>query len=325
MKALVTGGRGFIGSHVVDALVAEGAEVRVYDAAPVAGARADVEHVIGDIGDEDLLARSMADRDAVFHLAAMYSYSRRDAEAMHRINVEGTRAVLAAARRSQVPRVVHTSSCSTCGPAKGRLADEHDQPPKWELKVAYKRTKVDSEQVALEAAQTGQDVVVVNPTVPVGPRDRGPTPTGKMIADVAAGRAKAFVGTTGLNIVDVRDVARGHVLAYRHGQAGERYLLGGDNLPLRDVFATIARHAGRRRPRIRVPFRLVFGAAWVAHHASRIRGREPRLLVLDEVRQARVPALFSIEKAQRELGYEWRSADEALRDAVAAIGENGAR
>jgi dihydroflavonol-4-reductase len=323
MRALVTGGRGFIGSHVVDALVAEGTDVRVYDAAPVAGARADVDHVLGDICDEDLLTRSMSDCDAVFHLAALYSYSRHEAEAMQRVNVEGTRAVLAAARQAGVPRVVHTSSCATCGPAPGRDADEGDHPPDWELKVAYKRTKLESEEVALDAARTGQDVVIVNPTTPVGPRDLRPTPTGRMVADVASGRIRAYVGTTALNIVDVRDVARGHVLAYRLGTAGERYLLGGENLSLAEVFATVARHAGRPAPRIRVPFRVALGAAWFAHHAGRVIRREPTLLVLDEVRLARLPARFSIEKAQRELGYSWRPADDALRDAVAAMGENG--
>ncbi len=323
MKALVTGGRGFIGSHVVDALADAGAEVRVHDASPVNGARPDVEHVVGDILDEAALTRAMAGCDAVFHLAALYTYSPKDADTMLRINVDGTRTLLAAARKAEVPRVVHTSSCSTCGPAAGRLADERDSPPAWELKVAYKRTKVASERVALDAAAAGQDVVVVNPTVPVGPRDRRPTPTGQMVADVASGKIRAFVGTTALNVVDVRDVARGHVLAHERGRAGERYLLGGENLSLGDVFAIAARHAGRPAPRVRVPYGLVFGAAWAAHHAGRAIGREPRLLVLDEVRQARMPAVFSIEKARTELGYSWRSADEALRDAVAALGDGG--
>ena len=317
MRALVTGGRGFIGSHVVDALVADGHEVRVYDAAPLEGARADVDHVIGDICDEDLLARSMADRDAVFHLAAVYSYARADAEAMQRVNVEGTRAVLATARRTQVPRVVHTSTCSTCGPVRGRLADESDEPPKWELKVPYKRTKLAAERVALEAAATGQDVVIVNPGTPVGPRDRRPTPTGKMIADVAGGRARAYLGTTGLNIVDVRDLARGHVLAYEHGTAGERYLLGGDNLMLKELFAIIAGHAGRRRPRVRVPDRVVRVAARIAQVWGRIRGREPRLLVLDEVRVARWPMRFDDTRARTELGHASEPGRAALARAAA--------
>jgi dihydroflavonol-4-reductase len=331
MRALVTGGRGFIGSHVVDALVADGADVVVYDASPVDGmggsaalgfASPHVEHLAGDVCDEEALVRAMAGCDAVFHLAALYSFSPRAADAMERVNVGGTRAVLASALRAEVARVVHTSSCATCGPAPGRLATELDHPPAWQMKVAYKRTKVASEQVALDAARAGQDVVVVNPTAPVGPGDRRPTPTGKMVADVVSRRARAYVATAGLNIVDVRDVARGHLLVHRQGRAGERYLLGGENLPLAEVFATVARHAGLPAPRIRVPYRLVHGAAWAAHLAGRATGREPRLLVLDEVRLARLPELFSIEKARTELGYSWRPADDALRDAAAAVREN---
>jgi dihydroflavonol-4-reductase len=325
MRALVTGGRGFIGSHVVDALVADGAQVVVYDASPVDGTRPHVEHIVGDICDESALGRAMAGCDAVFHLAALYSFSPRDVEEMERVNVGGTRSVLASAQAAEVPRVVHTSSCATCGPAVGRPADERDHPPDWQLKVAYKRTKVASENVALDAARAGQDVVVVNPTAPVGPGDRRPTPTGKMVADVVSGKIRAFVGTAALNVVDVRDVARGHLLAHRKGRAGERYLLGGENLRLAEVFATVARHAGRPAPRVRVPYRLVHGAAWAAHLASRATGREPRLLVLDEVRLARLPELFAIDKAPRELGYTWRPADDALRAAVEAIGHNGGR
>ena len=325
MRALVTGGRGFIGSHVVDTLVADGADVVVYDASPVDRARPDVEHLVGDICDEDRLVAAMSGCDAVFHLAALYSFSPRDAEEMERVNVGGTRAVLASAQRAEVARVVHTSSCATCGPAPGRPADERDHPPEWQLKVAYKRTKVASEKVALDAARAGQDVVVVNPTAPVGPGDRRPTPTGKMVADVVSGRIRAFVATAALNVVDVRDVARGHLLAHRQGRAGQRYLLGGENLPLAEVFATVARHAGRPAPRVRVPYPLVLGAAWVAHVAGRAIRREPRLLVLDEVRLARLPELFAIDKARRELGYDWRPADDALRDAVAAVREDSAR
>jgi dihydroflavonol-4-reductase len=307
VRALVTGSAGFIGRHVAAALREEGHEVVGFDAA--AGA---------DVRDAAALTRAMDGCDAVFHLAAMYSFAPRDAQRMLEVNVEGTRAVLAAARATGVPRVVHTSSCATCGPAPGRLADERDRTPDWELVVAYKRSKLESEQVALDAAAAGQDVVVVNPTTPVGPGDDRPTPTGKMVRDVASGRIRAYVASTGLNVVDVRDVARGHLLAHARGRAGERYLLGGENLPLAEVFATVAGHAGRPAPRLRVPFRVALGAAWVAHHGSRLTGRDPKLLVLDEVRLARLPAVFSIAKAQRELGYTWRPADEALAGATAA-------
>jgi dihydroflavonol-4-reductase len=209
-------------------------------------------------------------------------------------------------------RVVHTSSAATCGPAPGRPATEQDTPPAWELKVAYKRSKIESERLALAA-----NAVVVNPTTPVGPGDRRPTPTGKMIRDVASGRARAYVRSTGLNIVAVEDLARGHALAHELGRPGERYLLGGEDMPLRDVFAVVARAAGREPPRVAVPFPVVLGASWAADRSLALFGREPELLVLDSVRLARVPAYFSSAKAQSELGYSWRPARQALEEAVA--------
>jgi dihydroflavonol-4-reductase len=317
VRALVTGAAGFIGAHVADALRAAGHEVRTFDADRPPGPP-DGDHVAGDVRDEAALTRAMTGCDAVFHLAAVYSFARRDAAPMMDVNVEGTRAVLAAAQRAGVGRVVHTSSCATCGPAPGRLADERDHPPAWELKVAYKRSKLASERLALDAAAAGRDVVVVNPTTPVGPGDRRPTPTGKMIRDAAAGRMRAHLATTGLNVADVRDIARGHVLAHELARPGERYLLGGDNLPLAEVFALVAREHGHPPPRVRIPFRAALGAAWAADRIGRVVGREPTLLVLDEVRLARIPAAFSIEKARRELGYTWRPAADALRDAARA-------
>ena len=308
MRALVTGAAGFIGSHVAQALGDAGWEVRPYDRA------------LGqDVLDGDAVARAAEGCEAIFHLAALYSYARRDADAMQRVNVEGTRAVLAAASRVGVRRVVMTSSCSTCGPVPGRPATEEDHPPAWELGIAYKRSKIDSEELALAAARDGLDVVVVDPTTPVGPGDVRPTPTGAMVAGVASGRIRAFTDTA-INVVDVRDVAAGHLLAHERGRSGERYLLGGEDLTLRDAFAMIARHAGRTPPRVGVPWRVALGAAWVADRATRLVGREPRLLNLDETRLARTPMRFSVGKAQRELGYTFRGADEALADAVAWFG-----
>jgi dihydroflavonol-4-reductase len=309
VKALVTGAAGFIGAHVSAALAEGGAEVRAFDShEPPSHARVD-EWAEGDVLDPDALRRAADGCDAIFHLAAVYSYYRRDAERMLHVNVEGTRNVLAAAGER---RVVHTSSAATCGPVRGRPATEADSPPTWELKVAYKRSKIESEMLALVAG-----AVVVNPTTPVGPGDLRPTPTGKMVRDVASGRARAYVRSTALNIVSVEDVARGHVLAHERGNPGERYLLGGEDLSLREVFAIVARAAGREPPRVAIPFPLVLGASWLADHALALFGREPELLVLDSVRLARVPALFSSEKAQRELGYSRRPASEALEEAVA--------
>ena len=318
MKALVTGAAGFIGAHVVDALLAAGAEVRGFDAdEPAPGDRIGVEDwILGDVCDEDAVARAADGCEAVFHLAALYSYSRRDAAAMERVNVEGTRAVLRAAIREPGRRVVHTSSCATCGPVARRPATEQDEAPGWELIVPYKRTKIAAERLALAAAREGHDVVVVNPTTPVGPGDRRPTPTGKMIADVVDGRIRAHLRTT-INVVAVEDVGRGHVLAHEHGRAGQRYLLGGEDVPLAEVFAIVAEHAGLPAPRRSVPYPVAHLSAWVADHALRLVGREPRLLNLDEVRLARLPMSFASNKAAAELGYTWRPAAEALERAAA--------
>jgi len=308
VRALVTGAAGFIGAHVAAALAASGAAVRVFDRDEPAGGRIE-DWARGDVLDPDALNRAVEGCDAVFHLAAIYSYSRGDAARMFEVNVEGTRNVLATAGER---RVVHTSSAATCGPVPGRAATERDEPPSWELKVAYKRSKIESERLALAAG-----AVVVNPTTPVGPGDRRPTPTGQMIDHVISGRARAFVRTTALNVVSVEDVARGHLLAHERGRARERYILGGDDLPLGEVFAIVARAAGREPPRVAIPYRPLLALAWAADRALAVAGREPKLLVLDEVRLARVPALFTSEKAASELGYSWRPAGEALREAVA--------
>jgi dihydroflavonol-4-reductase len=310
VRALVTGAAGFIGAHVTAALRRNGASVRAFDRQEPPD-EVD-EWAEGDVLDAAALRKAVDGCDAVFHLAAIYSYYRRDAGRMLHVNIEGTRNVLAAAGRR---RVLHTSSAATCGPVKGRPADESDSPPEWELAIAYKRSKIESERLALSAG-----AVVVNPTTPVGSGDRRPTPTGKMIRDVASGRARAYVNSTALNVVSVEDVARGHALAHEHGRAGERYLLGGDDLPLRDVFAIVARAAGREPPKLAIPFNAVLAAAWTADHALALINKEPRLLVLDEVRLARLPASFTSKKAEHELGYSWRPAAQALQEAVQALG-----
>ena len=199
---------------------------------------------------------------------------------------------------------MHTSTAGTCGPVAGRNATELDGPPAWELSVAYKRTKLEAERLVLDAADRGLDAVVVNPTAPVGEGDAKPTPTGRMIEGVASGKLRGYVATTGLNVVDVRDVARGHLLAYERGAAGERYLLGGENISLRDLFARIAQLAGRSRPRIRVPYVVarIAGATGLANR--------------DEVRLARLPMYFSSAKAENLLDYRPQSVENALARAV---------
>ena len=295
MRVYVTGASGFIGSHVVRELRESGAEVR--------------EDWI-DLSDRERLRTAIGGCDAVFHLAALYSYDAPVAD-HERVNVEGTRTIVELCRELGVRRLVHTSTCGTCGPVPGRPATEEDGPPAWELGVPYKRTKLAAERVVLAAARAGLDAVVVNPTTPVGDGDRAPTPTGRMIEGVATGRYRAFV-ETGINLVDVRDVAHGHVLAFQHGRRGERYLLGGVDLTLEEAFAVVAELAGRPRPRLRVPYSAVRVAARLG------------LTNRDEVLLARLPMYFSSAKAERELGYTpgpvWPALRRAVDDALAASG-----
>ncbi len=283
----VTGASGFIGGHVVRELRAAGAAVR--------------DEWI-DLSDRARLRRAIAGCDAVFHLAALYSYEAPASE-HERVNVAGTRTVVELCRELGVRRLVHTSTCGTCGPVPKRPATERDAPPPWELAVPYKRTKLEAERIVLAAARDGLDAVVVNPTTPVGEGDRFPTPTGRMIQGVATGRYRAYVDT-GVNVVDVRDVARGHLLAYERGRGGERYLLGGVDLTLRDLFAAVADLAGRPRPRLRLPYPAVEALA-----RAGLANRE-------EVALARLPMYYSWAKAARELGYAPGPVEPALARAV---------
>ena len=295
MKVYVSGATGFVGGHVARELRERGADVRD-------------ERV--DLLDAQGLERAVDGCDAVVHVAAVYSYDA-PADLMERVNVAGTQALMDAARRQRVRRFVHTSTAGTCGPVRGRPATEEDEPPEWELRVPYKRTNLAAERLARAAG-----AVVVNPTTPVGDGDRKPTPTGRMIRGVATGRIQGYVASTGLNVVDVRDVARGHAQALERGRAGERYLLGGANLSLRDLFAALADLAGRARPRLRVPY--------AAAEAAAALGLANR----DEVRLARLPMYFSSAKAENELGYSAGPITPALvravAEAVAVDGRGGA-
>jgi dihydroflavonol-4-reductase len=292
MLVYVTGASGFIGGHVVRELRAAGHDVRT-------------DWI--DLGDRDRLRDAIGGCDAVFHLAALYSYDAPESE-HERVNVEGTRTVVELCRELGVARLVYTSTAGACGPVEGREATEDDSPPDWELAVPYKRTKVEAERLVLTAAGEGLNIVVVNPTTPVGGGDRFPTPTGRMIEGIVTGRYRAYLDGTGVNVVDVRDVARGHVLAFDRGRAGQRYILGGANLTLRELFDAVAELARRQRPRVRLPY-----------SAVRLLGRT-RMANREEVALARLPMWFSSEKADRELGYRpgpvWpalkRAVDEAL-------------
>jgi dihydroflavonol-4-reductase len=280
----VSGATGFVGGHVARELREQGADVRD-------------ERI--DLLDGAGLERALDGCDAVVHVAALYSYEAPEAE-LERVNVDGTRTILAAALARGVRRFLFTSTAGTCGPVPGAIATEEDEPPPWELTVPYKRTKLESERLALAAG-----AVVLNPTTPVGDGDLKPTPTGRMIEGVATGRLRGYVGTTGLNVVDVRDVARGHALALERGAPGERYLLGGVNLPLQDIFAAIADLAGRPRPQIRVPYPVAVAAARAGFANT------------EEVKLARIPMYFSSDKARDRLGYEPGPVEPALARATA--------
>jgi dihydroflavonol-4-reductase len=282
VKVYVTGASGFVGGHVARELRTQGIEVR--------------DDWV-DLLDADRLRRAVAGCDAVFHVAALYSFIA-SARELELVNVQGTLNVLEACVRAGIPRIVHTSSCATCGPVPGRPATEEDEPPAWELAVPYKRTKLEAERLALAAG-----AVCVNPTTPVGDGDRAPTPTGAMVRGVATGRYRAYP-RIGVNVVDVRDVARGHLLAFEHGRPGERYLLGGVDLTMRELFAAVARLAGLPRPRLAVPYAAVRAGAALG------------LVNRNEAILARTPAYFSWAKAERELGYRPGPVEPALARAV---------
>ncbi len=292
MHVFVTGGgRGFVGGHVVAALELAGHEVRR-------------EWV--DVRDRAALLRAIQGCEAVVHVAALYSYTAAVSE-FEAVNVGGTRNVIAACRDAAVRRLVHTSTAGTCGPVRGRVATEEDGPPSWELEVPYKRTKLAAERLVLAAAGEGLESLCVNPTTPIGEGDDAPTPTGRMVRGIASGRYRATLRSGGLNLVDVRDVALGHVLALERGRSGERYLLGGVNLTLAEVFALIARTAGRRPPLVRLPHAAARALALVGLANS------------SEVTLARLPAWFSSEKAQHELGYDPAPVEPAVERAVRAL------
>ena len=319
MRAFVTGGTGFIGGAVVRhllehglqvrALVRPGADTRQLDGLPV-------EVVQGDLADAGSLQAGIAGCDWVFHVAALYSYWGHPPEAFYQTNVEGTRRVLEAARQEGVARVVYTSSIAALGVNPDRTPATEETPSSLGDRIgAYQRSKFLAQQVAEEYARQGLPVVIVNPSTPVGVGDHKPTPTGQIIVDYLNGRMFAFVDT-GLNIVDVEDVAAGHLLAAERGRVGERYILGGENLTLKQILDLLAEISGRPPARFRIPHAVAQAWSYLDVALARLApGRVPAATP-EKVRLSRRYEFFDPGKAVRELGLPQTPAREGLRKAV---------
>ena len=325
-SCFVTGATGFVGAHVARKLVERGDRVvaLVRPSSNLALLRElPVQTVTGDLRDIDSLIAPMRRIDELYHVAADYRLWARDPREIYRNNVEGTRNILEAAARRQVPKVVYTSTVGCLGlPENGSAGDENTPVSRDELVGAYKKSKYDAEQVALEYASRGLSVVIVNPSTPVGPGDIKPTPTGKMIADFLRGRMPAYVDT-GLNLVAVEDVADGHLLAAEKGRVGEKYILGNRNLTLREIFALLADITGRRPPSVRIPHWVALTASACDTALSRMRGVEPSI-PLEAVLISRKRMFFSARKAVDELGFPQSPVEDALARAVGWFRRNEA-
>lgn len=320
MTTLITGATGFVGSAVLRRLLAAGHHVRTLvrsggDRRNIDGLA--VEAATGDLTDRKSLDRAVAGCAALFHVAADYRLWVPRPDEIYATNVAGTRNVMLAAAEAGVTRIVYTSSVATLGfNPDGSPADEDTLVTIDDMIGHYKRSKFLAEaEVRRLVEEEDLPAVVVNPSTPVGPRDIKPTPSGRMVVEAAAGRIPAYVDT-GLNLVHVDDVADGHLLAFERGSPGERYVLGGENMTLREILAEIARLSGRPPPRLRLPHVLVPPVAYAAEAWVRLRGRGEPLVNVDSARMAKKRMFYSAEKARRELGFEPRPAAEALRDAV---------
>jgi dihydroflavonol-4-reductase len=319
-RVLVTGASGFVGSAVARVLLEAGFSVR----ALVRGtsprfhlADLDIEFVNGDLRDAVSVREATAGMRYVFHVAADYRLWARDRNEIYTNNIVGTRNVMEAALAEGVERVVYTSSVATLALTIGGDPSDETHPLAEEKAIGvYKRSKVAAERLVEKMiADKGLPAVIVNPSTPIGPRDVKPTPTGRIIVEAARGRMPGYVDT-GLNLVHVDDVARGHLAALEHGRIGERYILGGQNVTLGDMLTDIARLTGRRPPRLKVPRRMIFPFAFGAETVARFTGREP-FATMDGLRMAKYHMYFTAAKAERELGLKARPYTQALEDAIA--------
>ena len=328
MIAFVTGATGFVGSHVARELAAQGADLRLLvrptsNTRNIDGLKAD--RVTGDLRDLESLKQGMAGCDYVFHVAADYRLWAPDSQEMYRSNVGGTQNILMAARDAKVKRVIYTSSVATMGftaHSATQPVTEADPVSLSDMIGHYKRSKFMAEEIALNAARAGQNVVVVNPTTPIGEQDIKPTPTGRIVVDFLKQNFPAYVDT-GLNLADVREVARGHILAMEKATPGERYILGGENLTLKQILDKLAAMTGLPSPTTKVPHVVAMGFAYFDEFfTGRVRGKEPRATV-EAVRMGKKMMFASSAKAERELGYKVIPVGNALQRAIDWFWANG--
>ena len=319
---LVTGGAGFLGRHVVAALHAGGRRVRVLDQASNPGLASTIDYVRGSVTDRERVRMALAGVSRVFHLAAVPHLWAADKAVFEQVNVVGTRILLDEARRAGVTEMVHTSTDAILLAGRGRLADERVSVTESDMPGAYCVSKLRAEHAVSEAVAGGMRIVIVNPTVPVGPGDENETPPTRMLLDFLNGRTPAYLDCT-LNLVDVRDVALGHLRAAESGRPGERYIIGGQSLGLGEVLSVLERLSGRIMPRRRIPYWLALAVAHVDEAiADRVTGRPPRA-PLTGVRLARLLGPLSTAKAEGELGLNARPLDQSLTDFLAWARETG--
>ncbi|MCG9478757.1 MAG: NAD-dependent epimerase/dehydratase family protein [Actinomycetia bacterium] len=326
MKALVTGATGFIGSHVAEKLIQEGFEVRVLvrqQSSQRNLENLEVELCYGDLTHKQSLAQAVKGCDALFHVAASYSFWCRDARLPYQVNVEGTKNIMEAALQAGVKKIVYTSSESTIAIDKnmslgveGRLNRPQD------VYSHYKRSKVLAEMEVAKLCQQGWPIVIVNPTAPIGARDIKPTPTGKIVLDFLNGGMPAYVNT-GLNVIDVEDVAYGHVLAYHQGKYGQSYILGNENMTLKQILETVAAISGRKPPKTQIPFWVAMGAACADQFISgKILKRHPKI-PLAAVKTAAKKRFFDCSKAREELGLKPGPVQQAFVKSINWFKEEG--
>jgi dihydroflavonol-4-reductase len=318
MKVFVTGATGFVGSHVAQLLSAHGADLRLLvrpssRTENIADLKAEL--VTGDLRDADSLKKAIQGCEFVFHVAADYRLWVPDPKEMYRSNVEGTRSIIQAAQETGVRRVIYTSSVATMKfTSNGRVTDEGSAVSLRDMVGHYKRSKFMAEEIALAAGRSGANVVVVNPTTPIGEQDIKPTPTGRIIVDFLNRKFPAYVDT-GLNLADVKEIARGHLLAMESAKRGERYILGGENLTLKQILDKLAAITGLPSPRMRVPHAVALAfAALDQFFTGFVMRKEPRATI-DAVRMGYKKMFASSQKAERDLGYKIVPVESALRRA----------